>query len=97
MTAKSPRRVVTAVCQSLEGSSPDRILAPQRGSPRTAYLRALSMLIWAEQHEDAPSYTAIGVAFGRDRRNAARGIARVLDSGLPSRVVLKNITDRLLG
>ena len=70
-------------------------MAPQRGTPRTAYLRALSMLIWRDLHPVSPSFSATGRAWGRDRRNVARGLQRVVDDGLPRELVLQNIIRRL--
>lgn len=92
MNAKSPWQVAEAVCKAMGGSTPDRILAPQRGSPRTAHLRAVSMLVWGSL-QTTSSYTAIGRAFGRDRRNVARGLARVVDIVRPA--TLKSIQDSL--
>lgn len=73
----TPRQVASAVCRVMGGSTPEAILAPQRGTPRTALLRAISMWVWQMRQDPAPSYTAIGRAFGRDRRNVARGYARL--------------------
>jgi hypothetical protein len=83
---KTPEQVAEVVCSVLGGGTALRpytaadVMAPQRGPPRVAYLRAVSMMAWRAQFQfpdDPPSLTETGVAFGRDRRNVARALYRV--------------------
>jgi hypothetical protein len=94
----TPRQVAVAVCATLGGSTADAVLAPQRGTPRTAYLRAVSMWVWRSRHsqQPVPSLTATGLAFGRDRRNVARGFQRIWAVAAPLRSAqLNEILERL--
>ena len=92
---KTARQVATAVCHVMGGSTADRVLAPQRGTPRTAYLRALSMWLWRNQDDTTPTYTATGEAFGRDRRNVVRGLERLGRENMPRAIQLNHILERL--
>lgn len=97
MSPPDPLTVARAVCQVMTGSDARQLLASHRGSPRTADLRAVSMLLWRDLHtRNPPCYTAIGAAFGRDRRSVSRGLQRVAQRGLPSDTERREIM-RVLG
>lgn len=63
---------------------------------RNVELRGIAMLIWRIQ--DWPkvrSYTDIGDAFGRDRRNVVRALERITEMGVPTRLQADMVLDRL--
>ena len=80
----TPHKVATAVCKFYPGSTAEAILAPQRGTPCTAELRAISMLVWRTLNR-GETYRQTGAAFGRDRRNVRRGLQRLEAAGLPTK------------
>jgi hypothetical protein len=79
--ACTPEQAALAVVAVL-GTRPDpaaalRVMAPQRGSPHTARMRAVTMLVWRTKQPEWPNLTETGRAFGRDRRNVARALVRL--------------------
>lgn len=76
------------------GSTWDRVLAPQRGSPRTFYLRGVSMHIWSFTHPGIPTIAEAGRVFGRSRSNVRNALAQVEARPL-SREILGKILARL--
>lgn len=79
----TPKQVAAVVCHVMSGATPEAIMADHRGSARTAELRAVSMLMWRHVN-NWPCLTATGEAFGRDRRNVARGLQRIEKKGVPT-------------
>lgn len=97
-----PSRIAWAVCEVMERDksrpvTPEAIFAGQRGSPRCAELRALTMFLWRLWIKKTPTYTATGVVFDRDRRNVQRALHRLAQSRIPSRQQISEIKRLLDG
>ena len=77
-TNPTPAQVAQAVSHVLGGATPEVILGSSRSTPRAAYLRAVTMYLWRNTQgaKKLPSYTATGLAFGRDRRSVVRALDR---------------------
>ena len=99
MRSLTPRAVAQAVCAVMGGSTPEAIMASQRGTPRTADLRAVTMYcwrLWTKGQRPLPNSVETGAAFGRDRRNVVRGLQRIHRNGIvPNRNTLAAIRRRL--